>query len=168
MAYSKDIKNQARTLYINSGLSLELVADELKISKNTVFNWKSKAFAIGDDWEKLKAMNAYGRVESLGKNIIVQLLVNFEKSLTDLAMIDKDTLTPSEQVAILADLSESFSRAVSANKRLTPEVNKLVIALETIDGLIEFIKKNNPEALKEFANILEPFGEYLKERLKNE
>lgn len=160
MAYSKDVKNQARNLYIETGLSLEAIANELKIGKNTVLAWKSGAKAVGDDWEKMRALNANQRLGSLGQAIVVQLLINFEKALVEFSQLE-DT-PPLAKVKMLSELSESFNRAIIANKRLSPELQKWDVVLEVIDDLTEFIKQHEPDKLKTFGDILEPFGEYLK------
>lgn len=165
MAHSKSTQNEARQLYIDGGLSLEKISERLKVSVTTLSAWKTKSKAVGDDWEKLRAVNASGRTESIARNILISLMTAFGNALE---IIDKDVeMDPLEKVNALANLSEGFARSVNANKKLMPEVSKLEVALDVVSELTQFVGDKTPDLLKDFADVLEPFSEQLEKKLKD-
>lgn len=165
MAHSKSTQNEARQLYIDGGLSLEKISERLKVSVTTLSAWKAKSKAVGDDWEKLRAVNASGRTESIARNILISLMTAFGNALE---IIDKDVeMDPLEKVNALANLSEGFARSVNANKKLMPEVSKLEVALDVVSELTQFVGDKTPDLLKDFADVLEPFSEQLEKKLKD-
>lgn len=165
MAHSKQTQNTARLLYIDEGLTLEKIADKLKVHISTLSTWKSKAKANGDNWEKMRAVNANGRTESLARNILIGLLGAFEKAL--IAIEAAEDIEPMTRVTALANLSEGFARSVNANKKLMPEISKLEVAFNVVDELTQFVSDKNPNLLREFSELLEPFAECLEKKLKD-
>ncbi|MGP1571887.1 MAG: DUF1804 family protein [Moraxella sp.] len=165
MAHSKKTIDEVRAIYINDGLTISKISEKLNISASTISLWKQKAKLIGDDWDKLKAVNASGRAESVARNILIHLLVAFEKALITLE--SSDELEPAEQVNILANLSESFARSINANKKIMPEVNKLEIALWVMSEFTIFLKEKAPHLLESYAAILEAFSQMLQTKIKD-
>lgn len=165
MAHSKAKQNEARQLYIDDGLSLAKIGERLTVSVTTLSAWKSKSKAIGDDWDKLRTLNANGRAESIARNILVSLMSAFGNALE--AIDSSNELDPIEKVNALANLSEGFARSVNANKKLMPEISKLEVAFGVVDELTQFVSDKNPDLLREFVEVLEPFAERLEKKLKD-
>lgn len=166
MAHDDNLKKEVRRLYIFDKLSLANCAVMANVSYQTAMRWKKQAKEMGDDWDKVKTAHtlAGGDLEEIGQQILTDFLVQF-KSTMDAIRNDKN-LTPTERVELLTSLSDSYNKAVSANKKIMPETSELATAMKVLEKLAGFIRDNKPELLQEFVNILEPFGEVLQKELK--
>ena len=72
----------------------------------------------------------------------------------------------SRRVTLLTSLSDSYNKAISANKKLLPETSRLAVALEVLEKLADWLKTKRPELLGAFLDELEPFGAQLEKELK--
>ena len=129
MAHDKDKKNQVRKSYVFDGLSLASCAMLADVSYSTAQRWKNVAKDNDDDWDKLKAANtlAGSDLEDIGRQILTDFIVQF-KSTMDMIRED-ETLTASQRVELLTSLSDSYNKAIAANKKIMPETNKLAVSL---------------------------------------
>lgn len=161
MAYHKDSKEQLRRAYVFDNLSLEKAAKLLGVSYPTAQRWKNKAKQDGDDWDKVKSAHtlAGGSIEALARQLLTDFVVQF-KATMDLVK-DDDALDAKTRVELLTSLSDSYNKAIGANKKLMPEVSKLAIAMQVVNELGDYIKEHKPEVLPLFIEVLEPFGERL-------
>lgn len=164
MAYSKDKISEVRKRYIFDRLPLEQVAQLSSVSYATAGRWKKQAFDRGDDWDKVRTAHslAGSEDESVARELLTELVLMFK---TTMDAVKNDELDPQTKVKLLASLSDSYNKSMSANKKLMPEVSKLATALKTIELLSEYIAKHKPKLLQEFIALLEPFGKILEQEL---
>ena len=166
MAHDKDKKSQVRKSYVFDGLSLASCAMLADVSYSTAQRWKNVARDAGDDWDKIKSANtlAGNDLEDIGRQILTDFIVQF-KSTMDMVRED-ETLTATARVELLTSLSDSYNKAIAANKKILPETSKLAVALQVVDMLAKYIGENKKELLVPFMEVLEPFGEVLDKELK--
>ena len=166
MAHSQETKQKLRQLYVFDHVALEAAAVQCRVSYNTARRWKSEAADYGDDWDKLRAAHtiAGGELEEIARQLLTDLVLQFKATMDQLqADAELDAKT---QVELLTSLSDSYNKAISANKRLLPETSQLAVALEVLQRLAEYIRKHRPALLVEFMDVLEPFGAALETELK--
>lgn len=161
MAYSKNDKDRLRRAYVFDNLSLDKASLLINVSYATAQRWKTKAKEDGDDWDKVKSAHtlAGGSIEALARQLLTDFVVQF-KATMDLVK-DDDNLDAKTRVELLTSLSDSYNKAIGANKKLMPEVSKLAIAMQVVNELGDYIKEHKPEVLPLFIEVLEPFGERL-------
>lgn len=166
MAHKNEKKQSLRALYIFDKLSLEKACEQVGISHPTARRWKAKAQQEGDNWDKLRAAHtlAGNDLEDVARSLLTDLVLQF-KSTMDLLALD-ESLTAKDRVGLLTSLSDSYNKAISANKKLLPETSKFAVALQVIELLAEFIAKEKPELQIEFMGLLNRFGSVLEKELK--
>lgn len=140
---STDVKIQARQLYIE-GLNLSEIATELGINAKTASAWKKDM----GDWDKMRAVYAGATTENMAHSFLAKIIYEFDEAIKQ-AYADPD-FSPIERAKLLCDLSDSFARAVNANKKLMPNVDKFQIMLDTVAGIGETIKTHAPEILDKY------------------
>lgn len=165
MAYAKEKISEVRKSYIFERLPLERCADLHEISYATVQRWKKQAKAGGDDWDSVRTAHtlASGELENMGREILTDFTLEFKNTMK--IVREDDSLTASQRVSLLIGLSDGFNKAISANKKILPQVSKLAVALQTIELLSGYIAEHKAELLQDFIGILEPFGEILESEL---
>lgn len=165
MAHPRETKEKVRRAYVFEGLSLELAAIKSGVGCTTATRWKQAARDQGDDWDKVRAARtiAGGGLDELGRGMITALLLQFQTTMEQLQSgnLDGNTITPEVRVKMLVSLTDALNKTVASSKRLLPETNQLVVALEVIQLLTQFISERFPQHLAAFADILEPFGHEL-------
>lgn len=166
MAYPQAVRDELRELYVFERLSLEMAAKQVGISIATARRWKFSAEETGDNWDKLRAAHtmAGSELEDIARQILTDLVLQFKATMDAIAAdaeIDAQT-----RVELLTSLSDSYNKAISANRKLTPEASKLAIALQVIELLTEFISAKHSKHLSVFVGILEAFAPVLERELK--
>lgn len=157
MAKAKGDKEAFRLAYIAGSESLEVLAVRFRVSIATVYRWKKEALDQHDNWDKLRAANVVqDGMDAIGRTLLVSLLNQFEVAMNKLNNDEK--IEPDARVELLSKLSDSFAKCTSSSKKLMPETNSLVVAMNIIQMLGEFISKQYPQHLGVFSEILEPFG----------
>lgn len=141
MAHAQATKDKLRRLYVFERLSLEVAAGQCGVSFATARRWKDKAEAEGDNWEKLRAAHT-------------------------MAGTELEDIPASERVTLLTSLSDSYNKAISANKKLLPETSRLAVAMEVLEKFAAWIKVKRPELLGAFLDELILFGKKLDKELK--
>lgn len=147
MKHSEQTKHQAKQLYV-SGFNFKEIAEQLKVNAKTVSTWKQA------DWDIARTIQSYNDVEHLSRELIGQLLIQYQAVMQRLNHEQMDVLEAVQQFSLL---SESLSRAVNANKKLTPEVNIKTVKFETLHQLSEHIKTHHPQHLKVLIPCIESF-----------
>lgn len=166
MAHDKDKKNQVRKSYVFDGLSLASCAMLADISYGTAQRWKNVAKDQGDDWDKVRVAYtmAGSDIEDLGRQILTDFIVQFKTTMDKVR--EDEGLSSTQRVELLTSLSDSYNKAISANKKIMPETNKLAVALQVVEMLSKYIAEHKPELLTVFMEVLEPFGVLLDKELK--
>ena len=165
MAHDQATKDKLRRLYIFERLSLEIAAGQCGVSFATARRWKDKAETAGDNWEKLRAAHTMAGtdLEDIARQLLTDLVLQFKATMDAL---DREDIPASERVTLLTSLSDSYNKAISANKKLLPETSRLAVALEVLEKLADWLKTKRPELLGAFLDELEPFGAMLEKELK--
>lgn len=148
---NNDVRRQARQLYVD-GLTLNQIAEELNINNKTVSAWKKDM----GDWDKLRAVHSQGTTEQLAHNFLAKIMYHFDKAMQDVESGEIDSV---EKARVLCDLADSFARSVNANKKLMPDVDKLQVSLEVIDGLSATISKHAPEIVEKYIECVQIYVE---------
>lgn len=165
MAHGQETRDKLRRLYVFERLSLEVAAGQCGVSFATARRWKDKAEATGDNWEKLRAAHTMAGkdLEDIARQLLTDLVLQFKGTMDALA---REDIPASERVTLLTSLSDSYNKAISANKKLLPETSRLAVALEVLEKLADWLKSKRPELLGAFLDELEPFGAQLEKELK--
>ncbi|MDL4616974.1 DUF1804 family protein [Citrobacter amalonaticus] len=159
MAHPQETRERLRRSYIFGQMSLEIASAQTGVAFATARRWKKEAQDAGDDWDKLRAAHimAGGGLEDIGRAILTGLMTQYQTTLEMLTT--KADLPADKRVELLASLADAFNKAVSANKKILPEVSQLAIALDVIQRLSTFVAESYPQHLAAFVEILEPFGQ---------
>ena len=165
MAHDQATKDKLRRLYVFERLSLEIAAGQCGVSFATARRWKDKAETAGDNWEKLRAAHTMAGkdLEDIARQLLTDLVLQFKGTMDALS---REDIPASERVTLLTSLSDSYNKAISANKKLLPETSRLAVALEVLEKLADWLKTKRPELLGAFLDELEPFGAMLEKELK--
>lgn len=165
MAHGQETRDKLRRLYVFERLSLEVAAGQCGVSFATARRWKDKAETAGDNWEKLRAAHTMAGkdLEDIARQLLTDLVLQFKATMDALA---REDIPASERVTLLTSLSDSYNKAISANKKLLPETSRLAVALEVLEKLADWLKTKRPELLGAFLDELEPFGAMLEKELK--
>lgn len=157
MAYTQADKDALRRAYVFDALPLEKAAQMVGVSTPTACRWKAQAKKIGDDWDLVKSARtvADGSLEELARGLLTEIVILF-KTATD--AVKADDLDAKEKVQLLTMLSDSYTKAIGANKKLMPTTDKLAVAMQVIELLGDFIKDNKPNLMQDFVDVLVPFG----------
>lgn len=166
MAYTQSTKDELRRAYVFQRLSLDKAANISGVSYATAQHWKRQAAAGGDDWDKVKAAHtlAGGELEDIGRQLLTDLVLQFHATM-ELVKLDSD-IDAKTRVELLASLSDSYNKSISANRKILPETSKLAVALKVLEQLAAYIGEQRPELLGHFLEILEPFGQMIERELK--
>jgi hypothetical protein len=78
----------------------------------------------------------------------------------DLLREAKD-MTAMQRAETLASMSDSFNKTMNAFKRLSPELNRQAVALDTLQRLAGFAQSKFPQHVPMLLELLEPFGSEL-------
>ena len=165
MAHDQATKDKLRRLYVFERLSLEIAAGQCGVSFATARRWKDKAETAGDNWEKLRTAHTMAGkdLEDIARQLLTDLVLQFKATMEALS---REDIPASERVTLLTSLSDSYNKAISANKKLLPETSRLAVALEVLEKLADWLKTKRTELLGAFLDELEPFGALLEKELK--
>lgn len=165
MAHDQATKDKLRRLYVFERLSLEIAAGQCGVSFATARRWKDKAETAGDNWEKLRAAHTMAGkdLEDIARQLLTDLVLQFKATMDALS---REDIPASERVTLLTSLSDSYNKAISANKKLLPETSRLAVALEVLEKLADWLKTKRPELLGALLDELNPFGAMLEKELR--
>ena len=156
MAHSASIRFSVREAYI-SGLSLPAVAKRFGISETTVRHWKLRE---GESWDRAQA--AKSMVMGVRGEAVQQILGDFLQVHSEAIRVVRDSDLPADKrVELLASLTDSLTKTMSALGRAAPQISEFGVALEVLQELGDFIKRHHPRLVLSFMEVLEPFGAQL-------
>ncbi len=157
MAHPRETREALRLAYIFSNQSLELLAAQQGVSFSTAMHWKKVSADEGDSWDTLRAENqlASGPPEDIARAILNSLMVQLQTTLEKVS--SADDIPAQERVPLLASLSDAYTKAIAASKKVLPETDRVATAIGTITALSQFIQTKYPQHLAAFVEIIEAF-----------
>ncbi|BBI91168.1 hypothetical protein SSYM_2246 [Serratia symbiotica str. Tucson] len=161
MAHPKETRDTLRRAYVFSTLSLELAAIQCGVSFATAGRWKKEARENGDDWDVIRSANmlASGAPEDVARSILASLMTQFQVTLEKVNTADD--IPAQERVTLLASLTDGYSKAIAASKKILLETSQLATSMETMKLFSTFIQEHYPQHLTAFVEVLEAFGPVL-------
>lgn len=158
MAHSQQTIMALRSTYVNEQLDLKLAAQMHKVSYNTARKWKQRAKEEGDDWETARnaMLLAQGGKKELINQVIERFFIQSERIFQSIE--DADELSPAAMVDLMAKWTDSMSK-VSKVLGTDNNFHKIGFALELLQMLGSFIRKEYPQHAQTFLEVLEPFGQ---------
>lgn len=163
MAHSQDTRDRVRQLYIE-GLPLSGAAATCGVSYDTARDWAAKARAKGDNWDTARA--AY-RVSDQGiDDLNKQLVEDFARQVivTTRELETADGIKAADKAQLLAQLADAYSKFSKSFSRLNPKYSGLSVALDTLKTIAEYLKQNDPAALRALQPNLDGIGAILGKR----
>lgn len=160
MAYSEEKRIAVRKSYVHQRMSLQQAADVNDVNYQTARTWKRKANDEGDDWDRARAASrmAGGGIGDMTAEVLEDFALLFQSTMTELKEGDFNALQKAE---VISRLSDAYTKTMKAAGGSNPKIAKLSIAMEVLDELAKFIRKNSPHDLERFAAILDPFGQHI-------
>ncbi|WP_208952543.1 DUF1804 family protein [Rahnella sp. ChDrAdgB13] len=157
MAHPRETREALRRAFIFGNQSLELLAIQQGVSFSTAMRWKKVAGDEGDDWEVLRSANqlASGAPEDVARAILNGLMVQVQTTLEKLSAAED--IPAQERVQLLSSLSDAYTKAIAASKKVLPETDRIATAIGTITALSQFIQSHYPQHLAAFVEIIEAF-----------
>lgn len=161
MAHPNERRTELRGLFVYRRLSIDAAAKVMEISKSTAVRWKADARANGDDWDAARSANSLGdeNFKQLSMQLLEDYLVQHQATMEALRA-DKG-MEPARRAAVLASAADSFNKTMASFKRLSPEISKHAIALDTLQRFAGFTQQRYPQHVGALLEMLEPFGEEL-------
>lgn len=164
MAYPSEDRQKVRNAFINSNLSLELVAAQAGIPVSTVSRWKRDAADKGDNWDKHRAaiLMAGGGIEDISRMILLGTLTEYQVTMERIR--ENPGIPAEERVDMLTRLGDSFSKCIAASKKVLPETNELAVAMEVVKVLGELVSRQYPKHLQAYLEMLPALGDEVKKK----
>lgn len=161
MAKPQETKDKLRSYYVFDRHSLDVAALRAGVHYTTAKDWKKKALAIGDDWDRVRGATilAGGGQEQIAQQALTEMLVALQGTL-DLVKVDQE-MRPDVRAKVLASTMDAMFKGVSASRKYLPEANSLAIATIVMRGLIDHIKKSYPQHAPAFLEILPSYSKKL-------
>ena len=164
----KPDRNELRALvragYVQ-GSDLTVVAAMHGVPYPTATNWKKTSRESGDDWDvarRARQMAGSGSQEMFAQILEevgtqFQHVINIIKESSEIPVVTKGEL--------LVKMVDSLSKSARLAGLVSPDVNKLSVAMDVIRELNDFIGEHHPEHRLAFISIIEGFGMELPQRL---
>jgi hypothetical protein len=165
MAYAPEVRAAVRAAYIYQRLPLGDAAAAGGVPEGTARSWMRSARQSGDDWDAARSAASLSREGQLAVASLVleQFVLQFQATLQHLK--EAPDIGPIERAEILARLSDSYTKMMSAASKVSTPISRLSVAMETIRELAKYIAAERPDALETFADLLDAFGASLAETL---
>lgn len=162
MAHSQDVRDKVRRLYIE-GMPLNGAALSGGVSYDTARDWKTKAKAKGDDWDSARA--AYRISEAGIDDLNQQLVEDFARQvITTTRELEAATIPAADKAQLLAQLADAYAKFSRAFSRVNPAFSGLSVALDTLKTIADYLRANDPAALRALQPHLEDVGAILGKR----
>ncbi len=165
MAHKPEIKSASRSAYVYEALTLEQIAERHGISVHTVGRWKRDAKNTGDDWDRARGaarLSGQGS-EAVTAAVLEDFVLLFQATIADLK--EDPEIKAIARVEAISRLTDAYNKTMSAAAKSSPKLNKLSVAMETIQQLSSFIRSDYPHLVEGFAEMLESFGRKISEVL---
>lgn len=162
MAHSQETRERTRQLYVE-GMPLNGAAVTCGVSYDTAREWKRAAKAKGDDWDTARA--AY-RISDQGMDDLnKQLVEDFARQvITTTRELEDAKIPAADKAVLLAQLADAYAKFSKSFSRMNPQFSGLSIALDTLKVIAEYLKKNDPGALRALQPHVEDIGAVLGKR----
>lgn len=162
MAHSQETRDKVRQLYIE-GMPLNGAALTCGVSYDTARDWKANAKAKGDDWDTARA--AY-RISDQGVDELnKQLVEDFARQvITTTRELEEATIPAADKATMLAQLADAYAKFSKAFARINPSFSGLSVALDTLKTIADYLKANDPAALRALQPHIEGIGAILGKR----
>ena len=133
------------------------------VSYDTTRDWKTRAQAKGDDWDTARA--AY-RISDQGMDDLnKQLVEDFARQvITTTRELEEAKIPAADKATMLAQLADAYAKFSKAFGRINPQFSGLSVALDTLKVIAEYLKKNDPAALRALQPHVEDIGAVLGKR----
>jgi hypothetical protein len=163
MAHPPETRAGLRGAYIYQRLPLAEAADQYGVGHGVARAWKLAAFKAGDDWDAARAAVGLSREGQMAvaTAVLEDFVMLFQAATRRLK--DMQDLDPMAAVEVLARLSDSYTKMMSAAGKVATPISRLSVALETLRELAKYIGAERPDSLPVFAELLEGFGAKLTE-----
>jgi hypothetical protein len=162
MAHSQETRDQVRRLYVE-GMPLNGAAVTCGVSYDTARDWKGRAQAKGDDWDT--ARSAYRISEAGIDDLNKQLVEDFARQvITTTRELEGATIPAADKAQLLAQLADAYAKFSKAFSRVNPQFSGLAVALDTLRTLADFLRQNDPAALRALQPHFEDIGAILGQR----
>ena len=164
--YPDDIKNSVRRAYVHELLTLKASAKKFKVPEATARRWKQGAKAEGDDWGKARSASrmARGSLGDITAEVLEEFAVLFKTTIDDLRKAEN--LDPLEKAEAMSRLADAYTKTMKAAAGGDPKLARLSVAMQVLEELSKYLRKNNSDLMAPFAEILEPFGRHIASVLK--
>lgn len=163
MAHPPEVKAAVRAAYIYQRLPLNVAAEQNGVSDAAARTWKRVAEAEGDDWDAARAAASLSREGQMAvATAVLEEFVIFFRATIE-ALRGRSDLDPLEVASTLSRLADSYAKMVGTAGKVSTPINRLSVALETLRELARYIQRERPDALPQFADLLEAFGSHLTE-----
>lgn len=158
MAYSKETRTKARSLYVHSRFSIGVISATLDVAGGTITRWKMDSKVAGDDWDiaRSAALMAGEGFDKMTSEAVEGFTVMFQATMDEIR--DEKDIKPSDKVKMMASLADAFNKIINAAGRASPNLSKLGIATKVLQMQAEFVQEHFPQHAVAFMEILEPFG----------
>lgn len=162
MAHSQETRDNVRRLYVE-GMPLTAAAITFGVSYDTSRDWKKSAKKRGDDWDT--ARTAY-QVSDQGIDALNQQLVEdfTRQSVTTMRELKDAELSAVAKVQLQATLADAYAKFSKAFSRINPAFSGLAISLDTLKIITEYLRENDPDALRALYPHIEAIGGILGKR----
>lgn len=160
MAYSQAVREAVRNAYVNDRLPLEAAAERVGVSYSAAQNWKRKAKAEGQCWDKARAAvrMSSGGLGDLTTQLLEDFAILFQTTVEQIRDAEVDPLKKAEAISRLSD---AYTKTMRAATKGAPEIGRLAMALEVLDLFAKFVRADYPEHAEALITVLEPFGQTL-------
>ncbi|WP_295586051.1 DUF1804 family protein [uncultured Lamprocystis sp.] len=165
MAHPPETRAAVRAAYIYQRLPLADAAATAGVAEGTARTWLRVSRQEGDDWDACRTAASLSREGQLAvaSMVLEQFVLQFQSTLDGLK--HSKELGPIERAEILARLSDSYTKMMSAAGKVATPINRLSVAMETIRTLAKWLAAERPDTLEVFAELLDAFGSHLAEAL---
>ncbi|KQI67990.1 hypothetical protein AN189_13030 [Loktanella sp. 3ANDIMAR09] len=149
---------KARTMFVQSRLSLVVIAQQLGVSRATASRWKKAALQEGDDWDVARsaAVMAGQGHEKMVSDAVEGFAEMFQTTMSQLRT--NEDMKPEDRVKLMASLADAFNKMMGAAGRASPKLSALAVATDVIQRLADFIRERFPHHGQAFEEVLEPFA----------
>jgi len=166
VAYSEETRLKVRRSFVYDKKSLQHAADSHDVNYQTARAWKRKSFDEGDCWDKARAASrmAGGGVGEMSAEVLEDFARLFQTTITE---IKDGEFSAIQKAEVMSRLADAYTKTMKAAGGSNPKIAKLSIAMEVLEELAKYIRKNSPHDLERFVLILEPFGQHISKVLSN-
>ena len=158
MAHDQATRQKARSLYVYKHLNYEDISREIKVPAKTIMRWKKKAEKFGDDWDKARHINSLSEqnVNVINRQVYAEWLTRYQQIQKN--VLDGKDMNTMTQVTALASLTDSFSKMMSAMRKIEPEVNLAATALTVLETVVEYLREVDEALARKFGEHIDAIG----------